>query len=134
MSVHLPIQQIVIKYLRMLALCQSFCDMCSLKLNVLFTHDVVRNNRRGGVFSPLFLSCHIPTEHTELLDCSQIPSQSAFQHSVYSFSISQQFWVSPENVEVGDRKESEFHFSKLKRRQDMEKKRKIRKIEWMRKM
>ncbi|XP_045338658.1 protein MFI isoform X2 [Leopardus geoffroyi] len=48
--------------------------------------------------------------------------------------VSDTFWVSPENVEVGDKKESEFHFSKLKRRQDMEKKRKIRKIEWMRKM
>ncbi|XP_020765851.2 protein MFI isoform X4 [Odocoileus virginianus] len=39
-----------------------------------------------------------------------------------------------ENVIMGDKKESEFHFSKLKRRQDMEKKRKIRKIEWMQQM
>ncbi|XP_013968923.1 protein MFI isoform X8 [Canis lupus baileyi] len=44
------------------------------------------------------------------------------------------FWMSTENVELEDKKETEFHFSKLKRRQDMEKKRKIRKIEWMRKM
>lgn len=42
--------------------------------------------------------------------------------------------MSTENVELEDKKETEFHFSKLKRRQDMEKKRKIRKIEWMRKM
>jgi len=35
---------------------------------------------------------------------------------------------------MGDKKESEFHFSKLKRRQDMEKKRKIRKIQWMQQM
>ncbi|XP_027436344.1 protein MFI isoform X1 [Zalophus californianus] len=48
--------------------------------------------------------------------------------------VSDTFWVSTENVEVGEEKEIEFHFSKLKRRQDMEKKRKIRKIEWMRKM
>ncbi|XP_047609284.1 protein MFI isoform X1 [Phacochoerus africanus] len=44
------------------------------------------------------------------------------------------FWMSTENVMVGDKKECEFHFSKLKRRQDMEKKRKIRKIEWMKQM
>ncbi|XP_057408151.1 protein MFI isoform X7 [Balaenoptera acutorostrata] len=44
------------------------------------------------------------------------------------------FWKSTENVMVGDKKESEFHFSKLKRRQDIEKKRKIKKIEWMRQM
>uniref|UniRef100_A0A452EVR6 Chromosome 11 open reading frame 65 n=1 Tax=Capra hircus TaxID=9925 RepID=A0A452EVR6_CAPHI len=44
------------------------------------------------------------------------------------------FWSPTENVIVGDKKESEFHFSKLKRRQDMEKKRKIRKIEWMQQM
>lgn len=42
--------------------------------------------------------------------------------------------MSTENAEVGEEKEIEFHFSKLKRRQDVEKKRKIRKIEWMRKM
>nr|KAF6437050.1 hypothetical protein HJG59_001666 [Molossus molossus] len=42
--------------------------------------------------------------------------------------------MSPEDAVVGDKKESKFHFSKLKRRQDMEKKRKIRKIEWMRQM
>ncbi|KAM7085923.1 protein MFI isoform 5-T8 [Molossus nigricans] len=45
-----------------------------------------------------------------------------------------EFWMSPEDAVVGDKKESKFHFSKLKRRQDMEKKRKIRKIEWMRQM
>ncbi|XP_036717002.1 protein O-glucosyltransferase 3 isoform X8 [Balaenoptera musculus] len=44
------------------------------------------------------------------------------------------FWKSTENVMVGDKKESEFHFSKLKRKQDIEKKRKIKKIEWMRQM
>nr|XP_006217425.1 uncharacterized protein C11orf65 homolog [Vicugna pacos] len=45
-----------------------------------------------------------------------------------------EFWTSTENVMVEDKRESEFHFSKLKRRQDMEKKRKIRKIEWMKQM
>ncbi|XP_059786376.1 protein MFI isoform X2 [Balaenoptera ricei] len=48
--------------------------------------------------------------------------------------VSDKFWKSTENVMVGDKKESEFHFSKLKRRQDIEKKRKIKKIEWMRQM
>ncbi|XP_066103466.1 protein MFI isoform X1 [Saccopteryx bilineata] len=46
--------------------------------------------------------------------------------------VSERFWMSAEDVIVGDKKESKFHFSKLKRRQDMEKKRKIKKIEWMR--
>ncbi|XP_055278955.1 protein MFI isoform X1 [Moschus berezovskii] len=48
--------------------------------------------------------------------------------------VCETFWRPNENVMVGDKKESEFHFSKLKRRQDMEKKRKIRKIQWMQQM
>ncbi|XP_053780192.1 protein MFI isoform X1 [Desmodus rotundus] len=48
--------------------------------------------------------------------------------------VSDRFWMSTEDVMLGDKKECKFHFSKLKRRQDMEKKRKIRKIEWMRQM
>uniref|UniRef100_A0A8C6FPX0 Chromosome 11 open reading frame 65 n=1 Tax=Moschus moschiferus TaxID=68415 RepID=A0A8C6FPX0_MOSMO len=48
--------------------------------------------------------------------------------------VCETFWRPDENVMVGDKKESEFHFSKLKRRQDMEKKRKIRKIQWMQQM
>ncbi|XP_049745332.1 protein MFI [Elephas maximus indicus] len=48
--------------------------------------------------------------------------------------VSDRFWMPAENVMLGDSKESEFHFSKLKRRKDLEKKRKIRKIEWMRQM
>ncbi|XP_074193220.1 protein MFI [Rhinolophus sinicus] len=48
--------------------------------------------------------------------------------------VSDRFWVSTEDVMVGNKKESKFHFSKLKRRQDMEKKRKNRKIEWMKQM
>ncbi|KAM5227162.1 protein MFI isoform 3-T3 [Hipposideros larvatus] len=44
------------------------------------------------------------------------------------------FWMSTEDVMVGNKKETKFHFSKLKRRQDMEKKRKTRKIEWMKQM
>ncbi|XP_070282079.1 protein MFI [Myotis yumanensis] len=47
--------------------------------------------------------------------------------------VSDRFWMSTENA-IGDKKETKFHFSKLKRRQDIEKKRKIRKIEWMRQM
>ncbi|XP_076781326.1 protein MFI isoform X2 [Arvicanthis niloticus] len=48
--------------------------------------------------------------------------------------VSYRFWMSAENEELGSTKESEFHFSKLKRKQDLEKKRKIKKIEWMRQM
>ncbi|XP_060036119.1 protein MFI isoform X3 [Erinaceus europaeus] len=46
--------------------------------------------------------------------------------------VSDSFWLSAEII--GDKKETKFHFSKLKRRQDKEKKRKIRKIEWMKQM
>nr|XP_048273546.1 protein MFI isoform X2 [Myodes glareolus] len=48
--------------------------------------------------------------------------------------VSQRFWLPFENEVLESTKESEFHFSKLKRKQDMEKKRKIKKIEWMREM
>ncbi|XP_069325075.1 protein MFI [Eulemur rufifrons] len=48
--------------------------------------------------------------------------------------VSDRFWLSTASEVVEDKKETEFHFSKLKRRQDLENKRKIRKIEWMRQM
>ncbi|XP_042636292.1 protein MFI [Orycteropus afer afer] len=48
--------------------------------------------------------------------------------------VSDRFWMPAENAILEDKKESIFHFSKLKRRKDLEKKRKIRKIEWMRQM
>nr|XP_045002429.1 protein MFI [Jaculus jaculus] len=47
--------------------------------------------------------------------------------------VSKRFWI-PDEYEVESKKEYEFHFSKLKRRQDLEKKRKIKKVQWMRKM
>nr|XP_012629182.1 uncharacterized protein C11orf65 homolog isoform X1 [Microcebus murinus]XP_012629183.1 uncharacterized protein C11orf65 homolog isoform X1 [Microcebus murinus]XP_012629184.1 uncharacterized protein C11orf65 homolog isoform X1 [Microcebus murinus]XP_012629185.1 uncharacterized protein C11orf65 homolog isoform X1 [Microcebus murinus]XP_012629186.1 uncharacterized protein C11orf65 homolog isoform X1 [Microcebus murinus] len=48
--------------------------------------------------------------------------------------ISDRFWLFSDHEEMEDKKEIEFHFSKLKRRQDLEKKRKIKKIEWMKQM
>ncbi|XP_045412616.1 protein MFI [Lemur catta] len=48
--------------------------------------------------------------------------------------VADRFWLSTACEVVEDKKEIDFHFSKLKRRQDLEKKRKIRKIEWMRQM
>ncbi|XP_051011686.1 protein MFI [Acomys russatus] len=48
--------------------------------------------------------------------------------------VSHRFWIPIENQVLESKKESEFHFSKLKRKQDMEKKRKIKKVEWMRQM
>ncbi|XP_020026205.1 protein MFI isoform X3 [Castor canadensis] len=48
--------------------------------------------------------------------------------------VCDRFWIPTDNKVVESKKETEFHFSKLKRRQDLEKKRKIRKIEWMRQM
>ncbi|XP_015416142.1 PREDICTED: uncharacterized protein C11orf65 homolog, partial [Myotis davidii] len=47
--------------------------------------------------------------------------------------VSHRFWLSTEHA-IGDKKETKFHFSKLKRRQDIEKERKIRKIQWMKQM
>ncbi|KAM6173906.1 protein MFI [Erethizon dorsatum] len=49
-------------------------------------------------------------------------------------TVSDMFWMPTGREVVENKKESEFHFSKLKRRQDLERKRKIRKIEWMRQM
>ncbi|XP_006834023.1 PREDICTED: uncharacterized protein C11orf65 homolog [Chrysochloris asiatica] len=48
--------------------------------------------------------------------------------------VSDKFWMPSEDVMLEDKRESKFHFSKLKRRKDLEKKRKIRKIEWMQHM
>ncbi|EDL25795.1 protein MFI isoform X1 [Mus musculus] len=48
--------------------------------------------------------------------------------------VSYRFWMPLESGVVDSTKESEFHFSKLKRKQDLEKKRKIKKIDWMRQM
>nr|KAF6342571.1 hypothetical protein mPipKuh1_001639 [Pipistrellus kuhlii] len=48
--------------------------------------------------------------------------------------VSERFLVSSEYVITEDIKETKFHFSKLKRRQDIEKRRKFKKIEWMRQM
>ncbi|KAM5245973.1 protein MFI [Ctenodactylus gundi] len=48
--------------------------------------------------------------------------------------VSDKFWIPSGSEMAEDKKESEFHFSKLKKRQELEKKRKIRKIEWMKKM
>ncbi|XP_021494358.1 protein MFI [Meriones unguiculatus] len=48
--------------------------------------------------------------------------------------VAYRFWMPAESEMLESTKESEFHFSKLKRKQDIEKKRKIKKIEWMRQM
>ncbi|XP_069869646.1 protein MFI-like [Dipodomys merriami] len=48
--------------------------------------------------------------------------------------VSERFWLPTDNEILESQKETEFHFSKLKRRQDIEKKRKIKKIEWMKQM
>uniref|UniRef100_A0A2K5Z9K4 Chromosome 11 open reading frame 65 n=1 Tax=Mandrillus leucophaeus TaxID=9568 RepID=A0A2K5Z9K4_MANLE len=74
--------------------------------------------------------------------CFHTPNHSLQDHSGWYRRIenngwrpvSDTFWLSTDSIVVEDKKESEFHFSKLKRRQDLEKKRKLRKIEWMRQM
>nr|XP_044609334.1 protein MFI isoform X4 [Equus asinus] len=81
------------------------------------------NIRRQG--EPRHIMRYINPKEAELLDAA------AGIHVRFRLGG---FWMSTEHVMMGDEKESEFHFSKLKRRQDMEKKRKIRKIEWMRQM
>ncbi|XP_029770646.1 uncharacterized protein C11orf65 homolog isoform X2 [Suricata suricatta] len=101
----------------------------------IFTHrhveDLCANSPRDYTKCPAKYTSHLKSDNLQEED------HSGWYHRIESNGwrpVSDTFWVSPENVEVGDKKESEFHFSKLKRRQDMEKKRKIRKIEWMRKM
>ncbi|KAM4828410.1 protein MFI [Thomomys bottae] len=48
--------------------------------------------------------------------------------------VSDRFWLPTDGEIVESQKKVEFHFSKLKRRQDIEKKRKIKKIKWMQQM
>ncbi|XP_025749615.1 protein MFI isoform X3 [Callorhinus ursinus] len=101
----------------------------------IFTHrhieDLCANSPRDYTKLPAKYTSHIKSDDLQEED------HSGWYRRVENNGwrpVSDTFWVSTENVEVGEEKEIEFHFSKLKRRQDMEKKRKIRKIEWMRKM
>ncbi|XP_032694209.1 uncharacterized protein C11orf65 homolog isoform X1 [Lontra canadensis] len=101
----------------------------------IFTHrhieDLCANSPRNYTKLPAKYTSHIKS------DDLQEENHSGWYRRVENNGwrpVTDTFWMSTENAEVGEEKEIEFHFSKLKRRQDMEKKRKIRKIEWMRKM
>ncbi|XP_077749480.1 protein MFI isoform X7 [Canis aureus] len=101
----------------------------------IFTHrhieDLCANSPRDYTKLTAKYTSHIKSDDLQEED------HSGWYHRVENNGwrpVSDTFWMSTENVELEDKKETEFHFSKLKRRQDMEKKRKIRKIEWMRKM
>ncbi|XP_006899127.1 PREDICTED: uncharacterized protein C11orf65 homolog [Elephantulus edwardii] len=48
--------------------------------------------------------------------------------------VSDRFWMPSENEILDNKKELKFHFSKLMRKKDLEKRRKSRKIEWMKQM
>eukprot|EP00069_Balaena_mysticetus_P018426 bmy_11184T0 len=98
----------------------------------IFTHrhieDLCANSPRDYTKLPAKHTSHIKSDNLQEED------YSGWYHRIENNGwrpVSDKFWKSTENVMVGDKKESEFHFSKLKRRQDIEKKRKIRKIEWM---
>ncbi|XP_044609331.1 protein MFI [Equus asinus] len=101
----------------------------------IFTHrhieDLCANSPRDYTKLPVKHTSHIKSNNPQEED------QSGWYRRTENNGwrpVSDRFWMSTEHVMMGDEKESEFHFSKLKRRQDMEKKRKIRKIEWMRQM
>ncbi|XP_076969179.1 protein MFI isoform X4 [Tamandua tetradactyla] len=81
----------------------------------------------------------LPAKQTSYIksDTLQEDDHSGWYHRIENNGwrpVSESFWMPIENVMVADKKESEFHFSKLKRKQDLEKKRKIKKVEWMRHM
>uniref|UniRef100_A0A4X1UUG5 Protein MFI n=3 Tax=Sus scrofa TaxID=9823 RepID=A0A4X1UUG5_PIG len=101
----------------------------------IFTHrhieDLCANSPRDYTKLPAKHTSHIKNDNLQEEDCSGWYRR--IENNGWR-PVSDRFWMSTENVMVGDKKECEFHFSKLKRRQDMEKKRKIRKIEWMRQM
>ncbi|XP_006151021.1 uncharacterized protein C11orf65 homolog isoform X2 [Tupaia chinensis] len=81
----------------------------------------------------------LAAKHTSHNKSDHLPEEdrSGWYHRIENNGwrpVSDRFWIPTDDVVVESKKEIEFHFSKLKRRQDMEKKRKIRKIEWMRQM
>ncbi|XP_049634380.1 protein MFI [Suncus etruscus] len=101
----------------------------------IFTHrhieDLCANSPRDYTKLPSKYTSHIKGDHLREED------HKGWYHRTENNGwrlVSDTFWMSTENEMIGEKKEREFHFSKLKRRQDMEKKRKIRKIEWMKQM
>ncbi|XP_047282423.1 protein MFI isoform X7 [Homo sapiens] len=101
----------------------------------IFTHrpieDLCANSPRNYAKLPAKHTSHNKNDHLQEED------HSGWYHRIENNGwrpVSDTFWLSTDGMVVEDKKESEFHFSKLKRRQDLEKKRKLRKIEWMRQM
>uniref|UniRef100_A0A2K5I253 Uncharacterized protein n=1 Tax=Colobus angolensis palliatus TaxID=336983 RepID=A0A2K5I253_COLAP len=99
----------------------------------IFTHrpieDLCANSPRNYAKLPAKHTSHNKNDHLQEED------HSGWYHRIENNGwrpVSDTFWLSTDGIVVEDKKESEFHFSKLKRRQDLEKKRKLRKIEWMR--
>ncbi|KAM6158574.1 protein MFI [Rhynchocyon petersi] len=80
----------------------------------------------------------LPPKHTSHCKSNNIQEddESGWYHRTENNGwrpVSDTFWTT-ENVTLGDKKEIKFQFSKLMKRKDVEKRRKIRKIEWMRQM
>ncbi|XP_047373169.1 protein MFI isoform X1 [Sciurus carolinensis] len=101
----------------------------------IFTHrhieDLCANSPRDYTKLPAKHISHNKSDHPEEED------HSGWYRRIENNGwrpVSERFWTPDEKEIMEGKKESEFHFSKLKRRQDLEKKRKIRKIEWMRHM
>nr|XP_035120343.2 protein MFI [Callithrix jacchus] len=101
----------------------------------IFTHrhieDLCANSPRNYAKLPAKHTSHNKDDHLQKEDCSDWYRRT--ENNGWR-AVSDGFWLSTDSIVVEDKKESEFHFSKLKRRQDLEKKRKLRKIEWMRQM
>ncbi|XP_045153698.1 protein MFI [Echinops telfairi] len=101
----------------------------------IFTHrhieDLCANSPRDYTKLPPKYTSHIRS------DCPQEDDSSGWYRRVENNGwrlVSDDFWMPTENTVLEDTKERKFHFSKLQRRKDLEKKRKIRKVEWMRQM
>ncbi|XP_002708531.1 protein MFI [Oryctolagus cuniculus] len=101
----------------------------------IFTHrhveDLCANSPRDYIKLSAKYTSHNKSDHLQEED------QSGWYRRIENNGwriVSDKFWIPTESEIMEEKKESEFHFSKLKRRQDLEKKRKIRKIEWMRQM
>ncbi|XP_054988344.1 protein MFI [Sorex araneus] len=101
----------------------------------IFTHrhieDLCANSPRDYTKLPANYTSHIKSAHLQEED------HKGWYRRIENNGwrpVSERFWIPTENDIIDNNKKREFHFSKLKRRQDLEKKRKIRKIEWMKQM
>ncbi|XP_052045313.1 protein MFI [Apodemus sylvaticus] len=103
----------------------------------IFTHrhieDLCANSPRDYTKLPARYTSHNKDDPPQAEDNSNSGWYRRVENNGWR-PVSYRFWMPTESEVLDSTKESEFHFSKLKRKQDLEKKRKIKKIEWMRQM